>query len=52
MPVVMPKARARIADVVIAAPLFYLCGDCQNRARTSVTAFGASGCANGVKANG
>ena len=38
MPVVMPKARARIAHVVIAAPLFYLCGDCQNRAMTSVTA--------------
>ena len=38
MPVVMPKAIARIAHVVIASPLFYLCGDRQNRARTSVTA--------------
>jgi hypothetical protein len=38
MPVVMAKARARITPVVMAVTLFDLCGDCQNKARTSVTA--------------
>ena len=52
MPVVMAKPKARITDVVMAITLLQQCGECQDRARTSVTAFGASGCANGVKANG
>jgi hypothetical protein len=36
--VVMAKARARIAAIVMAITPLQLCGDCQNRARTSVTA--------------
>jgi len=39
MPVVSAKASARITAIFfMTAPLFCLCADCQNRARTSVIA--------------